>query len=131
MYVLCLLFAVLHRSFMIQGVIVAILVLLHLRYTHDIISMLSAFPWHTVQFFQAFKFMSWHQISRQLDTRFWRHPTVQILFDNVNKMKRTWRQSLRHDGVKSGTAVTLVKLEDVPPRALEAEALLQNIQERM
>ncbi len=75
--------------------------------------------------------MSWHQISQQSDTRLWRHPTVQILFDNVNKMKHTWRQSLGHDGVKNGTAVTLVKLEDVPPRALEAEALLQNIQERM
>ncbi|KAK0243467.1 hypothetical protein EDD85DRAFT_786363 [Armillaria nabsnona] len=111
------------------GVIVAILALLHLRYTHDIIfPTLTGIFIFTLQFFQAFKFLSWHQISRQSAyTRLWCHPTFQILFDNVNTMKRTWRQSLGHDGVKSGTAVTLVKLEDIPPRALEAEGLLQNI----
>ncbi|KAK0438273.1 hypothetical protein EV421DRAFT_1906809 [Armillaria borealis] len=43
-------------------------------------------------------------------------------------MRRAWQQSLGcHDEVKSGTVVTLVQLEDVPPGALEAEPLLRNI----
>ncbi|PBK65166.1 hypothetical protein ARMSODRAFT_1022588 [Armillaria solidipes] len=53
-------------------------------------------------------------------------PIFQIPFDNVSKTRPAWQQSLgRRDEVNSGTAATLVQLEDVLPGALEAEPLIE------
>ncbi|KAK0438618.1 hypothetical protein EV421DRAFT_954803 [Armillaria borealis] len=133
------------------GVTIALLALLHLRYTYaiifptivgiflfmcnanrDIISMLSrmgmSIAYSTI-------LSSLHVLASDADTQLRAFgasldttaPAFQI-FDNVNKMRRTWQQSLGHrDELKSGTAATLVKLEDVTPGALEVEPLLQNI----
>lgn len=58
-------------------------------------------------------------------------PTFLLLFDNVNKMQRAWQQTLgRQDEVKSGTAATLIRLEDVPPGAMRAEPLLNRMQQK-
>ncbi|KAK7025401.1 hypothetical protein VNI00_016038 [Paramarasmius palmivorus] len=51
-------------------------------------------------------------------------PTFQLLFDNVNKMKQVWQLKLgKSEEVKSGTATTLVRLEDVPPGVLNFRML--------
>ncbi|SJL12593.1 uncharacterized protein ARMOST_16021 [Armillaria ostoyae] len=53
-------------------------------------------------------------------------PIFQIPFDNVSKTRPAWQQSLgRRDEVNSGTAATLVQLEDVLPGAFEAEPLIE------
>ncbi|KAF5337723.1 hypothetical protein D9611_014522 [Ephemerocybe angulata] len=52
-------------------------------------------------------------------------PTFLLLFDNVNKMRRAWQHTSYHnDEMQSGTAATLIQLEDVPPGALSSEPLL-------
>jgi hypothetical protein len=59
-------------------------------------------------------------------------PRFLLLFDNVNKMQRAWQSIIgREDEVKSGTAATLIKLEDVPPGAMLAEPLLKNLKEKV
>ncbi|KAF8209931.1 hypothetical protein K438DRAFT_1753540 [Mycena galopus ATCC 62051] len=51
-----------------------------------------------------------------------------LLFDSVNKMQRAWQHTLRHkDELKSGTASTVIELEDVPPGALRSEPLIEKI----
>ncbi|GBE87760.1 hypothetical protein SCP_1104370 [Sparassis crispa] len=55
-------------------------------------------------------------------------PNFLILYDNVNKMSRAWQKMLAHsDEVHSGTAATLIKLEDVPMGALDLDPLLSNL----
>uniref|UniRef100_D8Q8N9 DUF6589 domain-containing protein n=1 Tax=Schizophyllum commune (strain H4-8 / FGSC 9210) TaxID=578458 RepID=D8Q8N9_SCHCM len=57
-----------------------------------------------------------------------RPPTFQIVYDNVNKIKRAWQQTATNVGeMLCGTAATLIELEDVKPGALEADHLLKNI----
>ncbi|KAL0574504.1 hypothetical protein V5O48_007454 [Marasmius crinis-equi] len=58
-------------------------------------------------------------------------PIFQFLFDNVNKMRRAWEQVLGHrDEVKSGTASTVIELEDVPDGALDHDKLEARIKEQ-
>ncbi|KIM45745.1 hypothetical protein M413DRAFT_24877 [Hebeloma cylindrosporum] len=58
-------------------------------------------------------------------------PGFLVLFDNVNKMQRAWQSTIgNQDEVKSGTASTLVELEDIPPRALHAQPLLEAIRQK-
>ncbi|KAJ7648322.1 hypothetical protein DFH06DRAFT_997294 [Mycena polygramma] len=57
-------------------------------------------------------------------------PQFLLLFDNVNKMKRTWRATLGHkDEVKSGTAATAIKLVGVLPGAFLSEPLENAVRE--
>lgn len=52
----------------------------------------------------------------------------QLLSDNVNKYRRVWRQTLGHQNtLESGTAATAIKLEDVPPGAMDPEPLLEKL----
>ncbi|KAF8150291.1 hypothetical protein K438DRAFT_1779079 [Mycena galopus ATCC 62051] len=56
-------------------------------------------------------------------------PRFLILFDNVNKIKWAWQPTLGHkDELKSGTASTIIELEDVLPGALHSEPLIEKIQ---
>ncbi|KAK7023496.1 hypothetical protein VNI00_010650 [Paramarasmius palmivorus] len=56
-------------------------------------------------------------------------PNFQLLLDNVNKMKRAWQLKLgQSDELKSGTAATLVRLEDVPPGVLNFQHLADHMQ---
>ncbi|KAF8174657.1 hypothetical protein K438DRAFT_1609227 [Mycena galopus ATCC 62051] len=56
-------------------------------------------------------------------------PQFLILFDNVNKMKWGWQPTLGHkDEFKSGTALTIIELEDVLPGILHSEPLIEKIQ---
>ncbi|KAK7013540.1 hypothetical protein R3P38DRAFT_3206915 [Favolaschia claudopus] len=58
-------------------------------------------------------------------------PQFLFLFDNVNKMQRAWQHTLGHkDELKSGTAATVIELEDVPPGALLSEPFAQNIADK-
>jgi len=58
-------------------------------------------------------------------------PAFLLVFDNVNKMQRAWQQTVGHkDEVKSGTAATLIRLEDVPPGAMKAKPLLENMRKK-
>ncbi|EIM91498.1 uncharacterized protein STEHIDRAFT_49670 [Stereum hirsutum FP-91666 SS1] len=58
----------------------------------------------------------------------WSPPIFLLLYDNVNKMRRAWQQTLGHkDEVKSGTACTLIELVDAPPGALDPEPVLANL----
>ncbi|KAJ6601701.1 hypothetical protein DFH09DRAFT_969262, partial [Mycena vulgaris] len=55
-------------------------------------------------------------------------PMFLLLFDNVNKMQRAWQQVLgRRDTLSSGTAATLIGLEDVTEDAMNSAPLLANI----
>ncbi|KAK7000493.1 hypothetical protein R3P38DRAFT_3617514 [Favolaschia claudopus] len=55
-------------------------------------------------------------------------PQFLLLFDNVNKMQRAWQHTLGHkDELSSGTAATVIELEDVPPGALRSEPLVEKI----
>lgn len=57
-------------------------------------------------------------------------PTFLIVYDNVNKMKRAWQPTAAHrDEMLSGTAATLVELEDIAPGAFDAEQLQKNIRD--
>lgn len=48
---------------------------------------------------------------------------AQIIFDNINKMRRAWEPSLGHqDNVQSGTSALLIKLVDVPDGAFKIES---------
>ncbi|KAH9931770.1 hypothetical protein B0H21DRAFT_836229, partial [Amylocystis lapponica] len=59
-------------------------------------------------------------------------PTFAVLFDNINHMRRVWRKTLGDtDHVQSGTAATLIRLEDVPPGAMRAEQLLENVSKQV
>ncbi|KAJ7085341.1 hypothetical protein C8R43DRAFT_1142534 [Mycena crocata] len=59
-------------------------------------------------------------------------PGFLLLFDNVNKMQRAWQATLgRKDEVKSGTASTVIELEDVPPGAMLSEPLLEKIKQKV
>jgi hypothetical protein len=61
-----------------------------------------------------------------------REPRFLFLFNNVNKMQHTWQVTVgQEDEVKSGTAATLIKLEDVPLGAVLAEPLLHNLKEKV
>ncbi|KAK0471235.1 hypothetical protein IW261DRAFT_1344746 [Armillaria novae-zelandiae] len=134
------------------GVTVAILALLHLLYAYaiifptlvgvflftcnahrDVIAMLSRIG---ISVAYSTVLSSLHILASDADTRLRTFgatldsaaPTFQILFDNVNKMRCAWQQSLGcRDEVKSGMVATLVQLEDVLPGALKAEPLLRNI----
>ncbi|KAK6977142.1 hypothetical protein R3P38DRAFT_2582264 [Favolaschia claudopus] len=58
-------------------------------------------------------------------------PMFLLLFDNVNKMQRAWQQVLgRTDTVTSGTAATLIALEDVTEDAIDSRPVLKNIAEK-
>ncbi|KAJ7691532.1 hypothetical protein B0H17DRAFT_1285787 [Mycena rosella] len=58
-------------------------------------------------------------------------PRILLLFDNVNKMQRAWQATLGHkDEVKSGTASTAIKLEDVPAGALRSKPLMEKIKQK-
>lgn len=53
---------------------------------------------------------------------------AQVVYDNVNKMRRAWQKVLgRQDTVQNGTTAILIKLEDVPPGALQFSPLLEAI----
>ncbi|KAJ6626497.1 hypothetical protein B0H10DRAFT_2429883 [Mycena sp. CBHHK59/15] len=55
-------------------------------------------------------------------------PMFLLLFDNVNKMQRAWQQVLgRRDMLTSGTAATLIGLEDVTEEAMDSKPLLENL----
>ncbi|KIY52248.1 hypothetical protein FISHEDRAFT_35605 [Fistulina hepatica ATCC 64428] len=57
-----------------------------------------------------------------------RQPRFLLLFDNVNKMQRAWQHTLGHsDTLQSGTAATLIQLEDVKDGALRAAPVLENV----
>ncbi|KAJ7116291.1 hypothetical protein C8R46DRAFT_1264083 [Mycena filopes] len=59
-------------------------------------------------------------------------PAFLILFDNVNKMRRAWQPTLGHkDEMQSGTASTVIELEDVPPGALRSEPLIEKIKQKV
>ncbi len=54
----------------------------------------------------------------------------QIVFDNVNKMRRAWQQTLgTRDDVQSGTAATIVMLRNVSPETLDSERLKKKMSE--
>ncbi|KAJ3765120.1 hypothetical protein FB446DRAFT_655696 [Lentinula raphanica] len=54
-------------------------------------------------------------------------PNFLLLFDNVNKNRRAWQQSLLdQDVMNSGTAATLVLLENLLPGALDMTRVLAN-----
>ncbi|KAJ6614664.1 hypothetical protein B0H10DRAFT_1950487 [Mycena sp. CBHHK59/15] len=58
-------------------------------------------------------------------------PMFLLLFDNVNKMKQAWQQTLGHrDELTSGCAATLIGLEDVPEGAMNSKELLRNVKEK-
>lgn len=58
-------------------------------------------------------------------------PAFLLLFDNINKMQRAWQVTLGHrDQVQSGTAATLIRLEDIPSGAMDAEPFLKNLKEK-
>ncbi|KAJ3505619.1 hypothetical protein NMY22_g17517 [Coprinellus aureogranulatus] len=58
-------------------------------------------------------------------------PKFLLLFDNVNKMRRAWQQTMHHrDEMESGTAATLIELEDVPPDALQSKPLQDALKEK-
>ncbi|KAJ7804982.1 hypothetical protein B0H14DRAFT_2611861, partial [Mycena olivaceomarginata] len=58
-------------------------------------------------------------------------PVFLLLFDNVNKMQRAWQQVLgRQDTVSSGTAATLVGLEDVTEEAMDSRPFIKNVEEK-
>ncbi|KAJ6540235.1 hypothetical protein B0H10DRAFT_2245232 [Mycena sp. CBHHK59/15] len=55
-------------------------------------------------------------------------PMFLLLFDNVNKMQRAWQKVLgRRDMLTSGTAATLIGLEDVTEEAMDSKPLLENL----
>ncbi|KAJ6612595.1 hypothetical protein B0H10DRAFT_2436884 [Mycena sp. CBHHK59/15] len=55
-------------------------------------------------------------------------PMFLLLFDNINKMQQAWQQVLgRRDTLTSGTAVTLIGLEDVTEEAMDSKPLLENL----
>ncbi|KIY46989.1 hypothetical protein FISHEDRAFT_46222 [Fistulina hepatica ATCC 64428] len=57
-----------------------------------------------------------------------RQPHFLLLFDNVNKMQRAWQHTLGHsDTLQSGTAATLIQLEDVKDGALRSAPVLENV----
>ncbi|KAF8904824.1 hypothetical protein CPB85DRAFT_1416301 [Mucidula mucida] len=57
-------------------------------------------------------------------------PMFQIVFDNVNKMRRAWQQTLGTcDDVQSGTAATIVMLRNVSPETLDPERLKKKMSE--
>ncbi|KAF8193518.1 hypothetical protein K438DRAFT_1589343 [Mycena galopus ATCC 62051] len=59
-------------------------------------------------------------------------PGFLLLFDNINKMQRAWQATLGHkDEVKSGTASTVIELEDVPPGAMLSEPLVEKIKQKV
>ncbi|KAJ7069168.1 hypothetical protein C8F01DRAFT_1245377 [Mycena amicta] len=59
-------------------------------------------------------------------------PMFLLLFDNANKMQRAWQAVLgRKDDVKSGTAATVIELEDVPTGALSSAPYLANVEARL
>ncbi|KAJ7803474.1 hypothetical protein B0H14DRAFT_2613252 [Mycena olivaceomarginata] len=59
-------------------------------------------------------------------------PQFLMLFDNVNKMQRAWQATLGHkDEVKSGTASTIIELEDVPAGAMLSEPLVEKIKQKV
>ncbi|KAJ6549419.1 hypothetical protein DFH09DRAFT_617961 [Mycena vulgaris] len=61
-----------------------------------------------------------------------RGPGFLLLFDNVNKMQRAWQAVLGHkDEVKSGTASTVIEVEDVPPGAMRSEPLMEKIKQKV
>ncbi|KAH7867816.1 uncharacterized protein C8R40DRAFT_1063573 [Lentinula edodes] len=54
-------------------------------------------------------------------------PNFLLLFDNVNKNRRAWKQSLLNQDIMScGTAATLIVLENVLPGALDMAQILRN-----
>ncbi|GJF00901.1 hypothetical protein PsYK624_172050 [Phanerochaete sordida] len=56
---------------------------------------------------------------------------AELVFDNINKMRRAWEAALgNHNTMQSGTSALLVKLENVPPDALLLEPLQTAIKER-
>lgn len=58
-------------------------------------------------------------------------PNLLLLFDNVNKMQRAWEKTIGHgDEMKSGTAATVIELEDVPEGAMRAEPLLERLKKQ-
>ncbi|KAF7334169.1 hypothetical protein MVEN_02323000 [Mycena venus] len=58
-------------------------------------------------------------------------PMFLLLFDNINKMQRAWQQVLgRQDTVSSGTAATLVGLEDVTEEAMDSRPFIKNVEEK-
>lgn len=55
-------------------------------------------------------------------------PECQVAFDNVNENQKSWDASLGHaDVMRSGTAATVIKLEDVPPGALKTAPVLEAV----
>ncbi|KAJ7278256.1 hypothetical protein C8J57DRAFT_1576646 [Mycena rebaudengoi] len=59
-------------------------------------------------------------------------PGFLLLFDNVNKMQRAWQAHLGHkDELTSGTAATVIELEDMPPGAMRNEPLIEKIKEKV
>ncbi|KAK0443218.1 hypothetical protein EV421DRAFT_1735827 [Armillaria borealis] len=127
------------RSDLWLGVTVAILALLHLRYTYAIIfpTLVSIFLFTRIDVSVAYSTIlsGLHVLASGAGTTQLRAfgatvgtavPIFQIPFDNVSKTRPAWQQSLgRRDEVNSGTAATLVQLEDVLPGALEAEPLIE------
>ncbi len=48
----------------------------------------------------------------------------QLVYDNVNKRRTVWQKTIaQREEFQSGTAATLIKLEDVPPGAMNIERL--------
>lgn len=54
-----------------------------------------------------------------------------IIFDNINKMSRSWDPTVaQQDVVRCGTSAIVIKLEDVTPGALRLEPLLKAFSEK-
>lgn len=59
-------------------------------------------------------------------------PNFQAVFDNLNQMRRSWQQTLGHkDQVQSGTAATIIQLENVPQGALDTALVEENMRNQL
>lgn len=58
-------------------------------------------------------------------------PTFLLLFDNINKMRRSWQQTVHHrDELQNGTAATFIQLEGVRSGALRSQPLIDNLKKQ-
>lgn len=139
-----------------QGATVSVLALLYLRYRYallfptliglflftcnancDIYAILSRIGM-TIAYSSVLIALKSLAVDRDMRLRAWGAmvqigaPTFLLLFNNVNKMKCAWQARIGHeDEVKSGTAATLIKLEDIPDSAMLAAPVLENLKKKV